>query len=228
MQIDLQALAAARNAEPEKQKPAVEDDLARFARIAYIIGVSTSIAITGLMVLAAVWFLAWFTAHWRVGAGIYVSLLVLAWIGAALCSAWWTWHFRVRRPEKLENEDRAARQPQTQVKVIEQVNQLDLEKGQLLCLYGWKALAFELLEEKPADIPHLTREYAEKALGISQRAYRKLNCVFVEMGWKTEATWLDHADVYPLLEYARLLWDVDGGGVWLGTRHLIFPKDWDK
>lgn len=114
-------------------------------------------------------------------------------------------------------------------KVENKINFVDVEKGQLLALLGWQALTWELMTyPKPKDTPHLTREYAEQFLGIPQRAYRKLNAVFVAMQIKTENAWPTHPDLLPLLDYQKVTWDIDGRGAWVGTRHVIFPKEWDN
>jgi len=189
-----------------------DDDVTRFARLAIVIGVMLSLAFTMLVFACVLW--GW-VGEWRFGVGLWLSLLALAWMLAAGFGAWWTFVYKVRRPAKFEDDERKARKPQT----ITETVQVPTSSGELLELFGWRALAYQLMQEHDND---LTREYAEKHLHIPQRAYNKLNMVFVAMGIKTDKAWYTHEDMLPMLLYDRVTFDPDGSGAWVDRRHLIF------
>ena len=192
------------------QKP--DDDVTRLARLALVIGGLLSLAVTAAMGACVLW--GW-VGTWRGGFGGWLSMLALAWTGAAVFGAWWTFAYKVRRPVTLEDEARAARKPKQEIQTV----LIPAAGGELLELYGWRALAYQLMTEHPDD---LTREYAEKALHIPQLAYAKLNQVFIALALKSPKAWNAQDDLIGLLDYDRVTFDPDGRGAWVNRQHLIF------
>lgn len=199
-----------------------------YAKAAAQIGIATfGLVQASLMVLAWPFETFWpaLVSYWyNVGifalvslsaAVIVTSLFTLSWTRKAITRRW-----------KLEDEDREARKPVHEI--IEDHIRVDAASGELLELYGWRALAYQFLSTNRDD---LTREYANRVLHIPERAYNKLNAIFVEMNIKTDKAWNSYTDaatgitdLTPLAKYDRVSFDPDGGGAWVDRKHIFFKE----
>lgn len=155
---------------------------------------------------------------WREYLGWTFGLSALVWIISGLVGFGFYVFFKVYWPIKLEDEARRAAKP----KQVEEIIQVHAASGELLELYGWRALAYQVFKDDAA--PDLTRELAEKQVHIPQRAYNKLNEIFVAMQIKTPKAWVKYEDTYPLYLFERVSFDPNGGGAWVDRKHIVFKE----
>lgn len=148
---------------PATSKP--EDDVTRFARLALVIGALLTLAITAGVLAGVLW--GWVDTV-RTFFGWWMSLVAVAWTLAAGFGAWWTYALKIKRPVRLEDEDRETRKPK--VEVVYQT--LDFPAVENFKYAGYKILAGYFFE-----YPTLTREQAETERLCSQTEWNVFNTI---------------------------------------------------